>query len=108
VNCLVYPTPFMTIHNLFILHHTFYDQKIAINFHLEKFTKPFDNKASQMQKLPSIVLKQEGWEILDLTEHEFKSWTYEERVNNVMDWLRAAKERQIEKEVILRHPIQYV
>lgn len=51
VNCLVYPTPHMSIHNLFILHHVFYEQKIAINFHLEKFTKPFDHKPSQMQKL---------------------------------------------------------
>jgi len=33
-----------------------------------------------MQKLPSKLLKLEGWEILDLTENEFKNWTYEERI----------------------------
>lgn len=33
-----------------------------------------------MQKLPSKLLKLEGWEIFDLTENEFKNWTYEERI----------------------------
>ena len=35
--CFVYPISFMTIHNLFLMHFVFNDQKIAINFHLEKF-----------------------------------------------------------------------
>jgi hypothetical protein len=33
-----------------------------------------------MQKLPSKIMKLEGWEILNLTEKEFKNWTYEQRV----------------------------
>jgi len=36
-----------------------------------------------MQKLSAKVLKYEGWEILDLTEKEFKNWTYDERIKNI-------------------------
>ena len=36
--CFVYPISFMTLHNLFLMHFVFNEQKIAINFHLEKFT----------------------------------------------------------------------
>ena len=46
-----------------------------------------------MQKLPGKLLKLEGWEILDLTESEFKNWTYDERINQIQGWLRAAKEK---------------
>lgn len=44
----VYPTVFSSMHNLFTLHYMFYDHKIAINFHLEKFLKPFDQRPSEM------------------------------------------------------------
>jgi len=47
-HCMVYPTAFITIENLFNLHYVFYDHKIAINFHLSKFTKSSDNQPSQM------------------------------------------------------------
>jgi hypothetical protein len=30
-----------------------------------------------MQKLPSKIMKLEGWEIMNLAESEFKEWTYE-------------------------------
>jgi hypothetical protein len=46
-----------------------------------------------MQKLSAKVLKQEGWEVLDLAEKEFKSWTYDQRIQNIQGWLREAKER---------------
>jgi hypothetical protein len=82
----------MSVHNLFTLHYVFYNQKISIQFHLDKLSKP-DKKASEMQKLPSKLLKLEGWEILDLTESEFKNWTYDERINQIQGWLRAAKEK---------------
>lgn len=91
-HCNVYPTPFMTVHNLFTMHYVFYEQKIAIQFHLDKLAKP-DKKASEMQKLPGKLLKLEGWEVLDLTENEFKNWTYDQRVSQVQGWLRAAKEK---------------
>jgi hypothetical protein len=39
-HCNVYPTPFVTVHNLFNLHYVFHAQKIAIMFHLEKYAKP--------------------------------------------------------------------
>lgn len=39
--CLVYPIAFMTLHNTFNLHYVFYDQKIAINFHLKTMCPPF-------------------------------------------------------------------
>lgn len=44
-----------------------------------------------MQKLPSKIMKLEGWEILNLAESEFKDWTYEERVSQIKGWLRDAK-----------------
>ena len=55
---------------------------------------------SEMQKLPAKILKHDGWEIYDLSEKEFKSWDYNDRVKNIKDWLRAAKDRQIEKGIV--------
>jgi hypothetical protein len=76
------------------MHYVFNDQKIAINFHLEKFTpSERPDKVTEMQKLSAKVLKQEGWEVLDLAEKEFKSWTYDQRIQNIQGWLREAKER---------------
>ncbi len=99
----------MAKHNLFLLHYVFNDQKIAINYHLEKFTqRDRAEKATEMQKLAAKVLKHEGWEILDLTEKEFKNWTYDQRISNVTGWLKEAKERQIKKGIIEAKPKQYV
>lgn len=78
---------------MFTLHYAFNDYKIAINFHLEKFLKPDNLEVSEMQKLSNKVLKHEQWEILDLSEKEFNSWTYYERIDNVKGWLSAARER---------------
>lgn len=92
--CFVYPISFMTLNNLFLMHFVFKEQKIAINFHLEKFmpTERLD-KATEMQKLSGKVLKHHGWEVLDLTEKEFKEWTYDERIKNITGWLKEAKDR---------------
>lgn len=46
-----------------------------------------------MLKLPQKLMKLEGWEILNLTETEFKSWTYEQRVSEIKGWLRSAKQK---------------
>lgn len=67
----------MTMHNLFLLHYVFYDQKIAINYHLSKFLSSHNTVPTEMQKLSAKILKLEGWEILDLTEKEFENWTFE-------------------------------
>lgn len=107
-HCHVYPVPFCSIENLFTLHYVFWDQKIAINFHLKKFVRSNSSEASQMQKLPAKVLKGEGWQIWDLCESEFESWDYQDRVDNIKNWLRAAKERQIENGELPREPPEYV
>ena len=60
-HCLVYPAVFCTIENLFNLHYVFFDQKIAINYHLNKFTKSADGQPSEMQKLSATILKHKGW-----------------------------------------------
>ena len=46
-----------------------------------------------MQKLGAKILKLKGWEILDLTEKEFDSWTYNERIDNIKGWIKEAKNR---------------
>ena len=107
-HCMVYPVAFSTIENLFNLHYVFFEQKIAINFHLNKFTKSADNSPSEMHKLPAKVLKLHGWQVYDLSEKEFESWDYKDRVDNIKNWLKAAKERQIENGVIPREPPQYI
>lgn len=61
-----------------------------------------------MQKLSAKVLKYEGWEVMDLAEGEFKTWTYHERIANIQGWLREAKERQVKKGVLEAKPKQYV
>ena len=107
-HCFVYPTSFASYHNLFVLHYVFHEFKIAINFHLDKFTKREDNKPSEMLKLPQKIMKLEGWEIWDLSEKEFNSWDYHDRITNIKDWLRAARERQVEKGILPKEPVKYV
>jgi len=34
-HCHVYPVPFCSVENLFTLHYVFWEQKIAINYHLD-------------------------------------------------------------------------
>lgn len=76
--CFVYPISFLTVNNLFLLHFAFPEPKIAINFHLSKFIPTEGGTgATEMQRLAAKVLKHEGWEILDLTEREFNSWTFD-------------------------------
>jgi hypothetical protein len=53
-------------------------------------------------------MKLEGWEIMNLSEAEFKEWTYEERVDNIKGWLREARQRQIEKGVLPKEEPRYV
>ena len=91
--CLVFPIVFMTQHNLFNLHYVFYEQKIAINFHLTKVCPPFTKRPSELQKMASRLLKYKDWEILDLSEQEFNNWTAQEKVENVKGWLTEAKQR---------------
>ena len=62
------------------------------------------DRATEMQKLSQKVLKYEGWEVLDLTEKEFRSWTYDDRIKNIQGWLREAKERQIKKGILEAKP----
>lgn len=103
-HCHVYPAPFCTIENLFTLHYVFFDHKLAINFHLNKFTKSSDSKPSEMQRLPAKVLKGEGWQVYDLSEKEFDSWDYADKVKNIKAWIKAAVEKQIENGVLPREP----
>jgi len=103
--CLVYPIAFMTLENLFNLHYVFYDQKIAIQYHLTKMCPPFTKQPSEMQKLPSKLLRSQGWEILDLSEEQFKDWQRDEKVSEVKGWLTEAKQRQIEKGVTTDYQI---
>lgn len=63
---------------------------------------------SEMQKLSAKILKGEGWQIYDLGEDEFNSWDYHDRVTNIKEWLKAAKERQIENGVIPRESPTYI
>jgi len=107
-HCNVYPAPFCSIENMFTLHYVFFDKKIAINYHLNKFTKSSDSQPSQMQKLPAKVLKGEGWQVWDLSEKEFHEWDYQDRVNNIKEWLKAANQRQIDNGVLPKEPPQYV
>ena len=93
---------------MFTLHYGFLEQKIAINFHLKKFSKTTDSSVSQMQKLPEIVLSKEGWEIFDISQAEFDTWDFETRVTTIKTWLKQAKERQMDKGIIERNPPQYV
>ena len=45
-HCLVFPIQFINFHNLLHLHFCFNEFKIAINFHLKKYSRPFDCKPS--------------------------------------------------------------
>ena len=61
-----------------------------------------------MQKLAAKVMKYDGWEILDLSERDFKSWDFEDRVGNIKGWIKSAKERQVKKGIMDAVPKQYV
>lgn len=106
--CFVYPLAFCTQHNLFMLHFVFGDYKIAVNYHLKKLCKREDYQPSEMQKLPQKLMKLEGWEVWDLSEQDFEAWTLDERIDNVKNWLKEAKQRQIEKGIVPAEATQYV
>jgi hypothetical protein len=61
-----------------------------------------------MQRLPEKIMKLEGWEVLNLSEAEFKTWTYQQRIDQIQGWLREAKQRQIEKGVLPKKEPRYV
>ena len=82
-------------------------QQVAIQFHLEKYSKR-DGCSSEMQKLTSRVMRLHDWEVLDLDETEFKSWDYNKRVDEVKGWLRSARDKQIEKGIIQKEETKYV
>ena len=46
-----------------------------------------------MQKIHSKLLAYEDWEILDLSEKDFKDWTRDEKIENIKGWLKEAKQR---------------
>jgi len=92
---------------LWLLNFVWEDKKIAINYFLSCQLPDENKKPTEMQKLASKVLKYEGWEILDLTEREFKNWTYHERVQNIVGWVKEAKQRQIKKGIIEATPPKY-
>mmetsp|Transcript_9830 Transcript_9830/g.7404 ORF Transcript_9830/g.7404 Transcript_9830/m.7404 type:complete len:132 (+) Transcript_9830:97-492(+) len=89
--CFVFPIPFVCIDNLFLLHYIFWDQKIAINFHLTDTLIHGKIQPTALLQLSSKLLKFKGWEIWDLSEAEFNDWTFDERVKNVKGWLKEAK-----------------
>jgi len=91
--CFVYPIVFMTLHNMFNLHYVFWDQKIAINYHLKHLCPPQTKQPSEKMKLSSQLLAHEGWEILDLSEEDFREWGQYEKIDQIKGWLKAAKER---------------
>lgn len=63
---------------------------------------------TEMQKLSAKMLKYEGWEILDITEREFKEWDQDKKVSNIKDWLKEAKGRQAKKGILDAIPKVYV
>lgn len=88
---LVYPVYFMTLHNLMNMNYVFWDQKICIQYHIMDQCLPFTKQPSEMQKLTSKLLRYEGWEVLDLSQKDFKNWEKNEKVSNLKEWLLAAK-----------------
>lgn len=46
------------------------------------------------------MLRYEGWEVLDLSQTDFKNWTTEEKHTNLKEWLLAAKAKQVERGLI--------
>ncbi len=106
--CFVYPIPFMSFHNLFLLHYVFDGYKIAINYHLDNTLIYGKKEPTELQKLSGKLMNYEGWEVLELSELEFNDWTYEERINNIKGWIKEAKQRQVKKGIIEAQPRVYV
>lgn len=38
-----------------------------------------------------------GWDILELSEYEYKDWTRHDKIENIKGWLKEAQQRQVEK-----------
>ena len=89
--CLVYPIVLMTQHNLFNLHYVFWEQKIAIQYHVSDQCNAMTGEPNNLKKLTSKLMRYEDWEVLDLTEKQFKDWKTQEKIDEVKGWLKAAK-----------------
>ena len=97
---LAYPVCQVTFHNLVTLHFAWPDEKIAIQYHPKTHCKPFSHQPSAMLKLQAKIMRYENWEILDLSEFDFKEMDYQVKVDTLRQWLRSAKERQLENGII--------
>lgn len=58
---------------------------------------PQTKQPSEKQKLPAKLMAYQDWEILDLSEEDFKNWGQYEKIDQIKGWLQAAKQKQIEK-----------
>ena len=43
------------------------------------------------------MMRLQGWEVLDLSEKQFRDWKTQEKVDNVKGWLKEALDRQVKK-----------
>lgn len=106
-NFFLYSVDYVPFHNLFLLHHCFMDQKIAINFFANHEMLPQEHRISARQKLDGKIMGYEGWEVLNVTQKEHESMIREERNEFYRAWITTAKERQYEKGIMSRDPPLY-
>uniref|UniRef100_A0A7S3IRH5 Uncharacterized protein n=1 Tax=Strombidium inclinatum TaxID=197538 RepID=A0A7S3IRH5_9SPIT len=96
---MVFPVVFQTFNNLMNMNFIFNDEKLIIQYHPEFKCRRSNGMPSAMQKLPSKLMRYEGWEVLDLAEKEFNNWNRDDKINNVKGWLLEARAKQAEKGV---------
>lgn len=88
----VWPIVNITYHNLYQLHYVFPKYKIAIQYHLKESCLPFSLRATARQKLPSKLMKYDGWKILDMTSDEFTEFDSVDRDAYMRQWITTARD----------------
>ena len=46
---------------------------------------------NNLKNLTSKLMRYQDWEVLDLTEKQFKDWKIQEKIDEVKGWLKEAK-----------------
>lgn len=101
----LFPIQNMVYDNAMIVHFCFQHRKIGINLWLDRDLIPKTKKINKMRLLDSYLLRQQGWEMLDISWDElFSMESQDERDKYIHDWFYKASANQEKNKVFVSNP----
>ena len=114
-NIQVIPTIFLTWNNLFNIHYAFKSQQVAIMLHRDQSLVAGGEtqgdttfRANSLELLTAKVLRLHNWVVLDLTWREIQDNGFPWVLKLVRDFLKVARDKQVERKIIKAKEPKYV